>query len=235
MAMVLKYIIISILCIVYIFAECGYYAEKGVAVPLDECQHYVGYSVSFLYSCTGEISNNSEIIAIKIYKGNEHCSSTTSEITTTYKYCDKDGITCNCNGIGSDCLHTLTWRYEDYHDIDIEIGTQNKCNDESYSEWTYVVNECIPDYKGGSTKLICYENINSDVDDFKLIQFHTKDCNDGGVDITSDLITNCTTVICNTPQITTTNITNTEHEDENISTKISLLCLNIFVFVFILN
>lgn len=197
-------------CLSLIDCDCGYYAENGVAIPLNECQHYIGYDVSFKYECTGNTLNGSDIVQFIRYTGTDKCSSNEAEdIIIMDKYCNNNGITCNCNGNGDDCS-TLLWIFEDY--IEFENNKKHECNHESYSEWTYIVNTCIPDNNGGSTQLSCFEDDKSDIDQFKLIQYHTNNCNEGGIDITNNILTNCTTVICNAHL-------NANQDDEEIDTS----------------
>ena len=167
-----------------IHGKCGYYAEFGVAVPLDECLHFYGSDLSFKYMCT--IHNNTENVSIVIYPDNHECAED-ADFLIGYKNCSQHGITCNCDGIGSDC-HTLKYNGHDYKYIDNESDII--CDDGNYTEWTYVINTCVNDGDGGSTKLACDGDNN-----FKRVQYHEQDCNGGGIDITQP-IDNCAYITC---------------------------------------
>lgn len=231
-------------CLLYIFliivginSECGYYAERGIAVPLNQCQHYVGDSISFQYECTGDTNNDGKDIAqLSIYRGNDRCLSQLSSTVERYnKTCGEGDITCNCNGNGEDCT-SLLWRYESYIGLNNELETENECDDARYSEWLYVVNHCIPNNNGGSTQLRCFENANNDnIDHYKLIRYDTKTCDAGGTDITRNIRTNCTVVICNSHLITTTSTSTTEATtSSDMSSKSVSNTSNISEFLFIL-
>ena len=151
------------------------------------------------YECTGDVNADGKDIAqLSIYHGNDKC---VSQLSTTVerhnKTCGEEDITCNCEGNGEECS-SLLWRYENYIGLNKQTEIESECDDQTYSEWLYVVNYCIPNNNGGSTQLKCFENSNDDnIDDYRLIQYDTFNCKSGGIDITNNIRTNCTVVICN--------------------------------------